>query len=156
MEVMNKANVFWATVVTVLSAVLGKYWFLFVGFLMLNVLDYASGTYRDYMKHKLSSAVGAKGIAKKVWYWAVIGVAFYVSYAFASMGDLLGINLKWIVVIGWFTLACYLVNELRSFLENLIEIGVKVPSVLIKGLEITEKLLNEKEEHIEEENHEGC
>ena len=39
MEVMNKANVFWATVVTVLSAVLGKYWFLFVGFLMLNVLE---------------------------------------------------------------------------------------------------------------------
>ena len=57
-------------------------------------------------------------------------------------------------MIGWFTLACYMVNELRSLLENLIEIGVRVPSILVKGLEITEKLLNEKEEHIEEEDNE--
>lgn len=154
MEIMNKANFFWAAVVTLLTAVLGKYWFLFAGFLMLNILDYASGTYRDHIKHKISSAVGAKGIAKKVWYWVVIGVSFYVSYAFVQMGDLLHINLQWMVVIGWFTLACYMVNELRSLLENLIEIGVRVPSILVKGLEITEKLLNEKEEHIEEEHNE--
>ena len=51
MEIMNKANFFWAAVVTLLTAVLGKYWFLFAGFLMLNILDYASGTYRDHIKH---------------------------------------------------------------------------------------------------------
>ena len=47
--------------------------------------------------------------------------------------------------IGWFTLACYMVNELRSLIENLVEIGVNVPAVLVKGLDITEKLIKEKE-----------
>ena len=142
---MNKANLAWGAVVAVLTAIFGKYWFLFAGFLMLNVLDYASGTYRDWIKGKLSSATGAKGIVKKVWYWVVIGIAFYVSYAFGQLGDIIGYNLTWLMWIGWFTLACYMVNELRSLVENLVEIGVNVPDILIKGLDITEKLIKEKE-----------
>ncbi len=142
---MNKANLAWGAVVAVLTAIFGKYWFLFAGFLMLNVLDYASGTYRDWLKGMLSSATGAKGIVKKVWYWVVIGIAFYVSYAFGQLGDIIGYNLTWLMWIGWFTLACYMVNELRSLVENLVEIGVNVPDILIKGLDITEKLIKEKE-----------
>lgn len=142
---MNKANLAWGAVVAVLTAIFGKYWFLFAGFLMLNVLDYASGTYRDWLKGKLSSTTGAKGIVKKVWYWVVIGIAFYVSYAFGQLGDIIGYNLTWLMWIGWFTLACYMVNELRSLVENLVEIGVNVPDILIKGLDITEKLIKEKE-----------
>ena len=34
-----------------------------------------------------------------------------------------------------------IINEARSILENLVELGVKVPEVLIKGLAITEKLI---------------
>ena len=116
---MNKANLAWGAVVAVLTAIFGKYWFLFAGFLMLNVLDYASGTYRDWIKGKLSSATGAKGIVKKVWYWVVIGIAFYVSYAFGQLGDIIGYNLTCLMWIGWFTLACYMVNELRSLVDNL-------------------------------------
>ena len=56
--------------------------------------------------------------------------------------------------IGWFTLACYMVNELRSLTENLVEIGVNVPAILVKGLDITEKLIKEKESSLtgDEEN----
>lgn len=56
--------------------------------------------------------------------------------------------------IGWFTLACYMVNELRSLIENLVEIGVNVPAILVKGLDITEKLIKEKESSLtgDEEN----
>ena len=42
-----------------------------------------------------------------------------------------------------------MVNEARSILENLVECGCNVPAVLIKGLAVTEKLmddLNDKEE----------
>ena len=45
-------------------------------------------------------------------------------------------------LFGWFTLATYLINEIRSILENLVEMEVKVPSFLIKGLDITQKLLD--------------
>lgn len=151
---MNKANLAWGAVVAVLTAIFGRYWFLFAGFLIFNVLDYASGTYRDWVKGKLSSATGAKGIVKKVWYWVVIGIAFYVSYAFSQLGDIVGYNLEWLMWIGWFTLACYMVNELRSLTENLVEIGVNVPAILVKGLDITEKLIKEKESSLtgDEEN----
>ncbi len=47
---MNKANLAWGAVVAVLTAIFGRYWFLFAGFLIFNVLDYASGTYRDWVK----------------------------------------------------------------------------------------------------------
>lgn len=55
--------------------------------------------------------------------------------------DVLGINLDFLMLFGWFTLACLLVNEIRSVLENLVECGYNVPAFLIKGLAVTEKLL---------------
>ena len=58
------------------------------------------------------------------------------------MGKLIGVDLSFVVIFGWFTLAVYLVNEIRSILENLVEMGVKVPSFLIKGLEVTEKAID--------------
>ena len=35
-----------------------------------------------------------------------------------------------------------MVNEVRSILENLVECGYNVPAILIKGLAVTEKLIN--------------
>ncbi len=43
---------------------------------------------------------------------------------------------------GWFTLVCLILNETRSILENLVEIGVKVPKFLIIGLEKYQELIN--------------
>jgi len=69
-------------------------------------------------------------------------VAFVISGCFVHIGnDLLGINLSFLNLIGWWVLAMLIINEARSILENLVELGVKVPEVLIKGLAITEKLI---------------
>ena len=48
------------------------------------------------------------------------------------------------MLLGWFTLASLLVNEIRSILENLVECGYNVPVFLIEGLAVTEKLLESK------------
>lgn len=39
-----------------------------------------------------------------------------------------------------------IVNEARSILENLVECGYNVPPVLVKGLAVTEKIMNAKQE----------
>ncbi len=79
----------------------------------------------------------------------MILVAFVIAEVFVSLGnDVLGVNLTFLTMIGWFTLAMLLVNEARSILENLVEIGYKVPEILIKGLAITGKMI-EAAEHIE-------
>jgi phage-related holin len=49
-------------------------------------------------------------------------------------------------MFGWLTLAMYIVNELRSILENLVEIGVDVPDFLIQGLDVTKKLMEASDE----------
>ena len=54
---------------------------------------------------------------------------------------MLGVNLEFLTLLGWFTLALLLVNEIRSILGNLVECGYNVPDFLIKGLAVTEKLI---------------
>lgn len=143
MREFDKVNMVYGVIATIGVALFGKYWFLFVGFLVLNVVDYATGYCKaKFYKKNESSAIGAKGILKKVWYWLVIGMAFFISISFVYMGELIGINLSFVQFFGWFTLATYLINEIRSILENLVEMNVKVPKFLVVGLDVTQKLLD--------------
>lgn len=153
MEGFDKVNIIYGLVATIGVAIFGKYWFLFAGFLLLNAVDYATGYCKaKYYNKNESSAIGAKGIFKKVSYWVVIGVAFFVSYCFVYMGEIVGINLNFVQLFGWFTLATYLINEIRSILENLVEMNVKVPTFLVSGLDIAQKLLDARtQEETEEE-----
>lgn len=143
MKFFQKINVLGGGLITMVTAIFGQYWFLFAGFLVLNIVDYISGVIKAkyYLKNE-SSATGAKGIFKKVGYWIVIAMAFYISVMFVKIGDVISINLSFMVLFGWFTLATYTVNEIRSVLENCVEMGIKIPSFLIKGLEITEQLIS--------------
>lgn len=136
----NRANVIYGVIATFFTAIFGKYWFLFVGFLVLNFVDYVTGWIKaKYFKKNESSKIGAEGILKKVMYWCVIGIAFFVSTTFVELGGLLNINLSFVVFFGYFTLATYLINEIRSILENFVEMGVKVPGFLTHGLEVASK-----------------
>lgn len=145
MKVINKVNVIYGAVATFLTVVFGTYWFLFAGFLMLNIVDYITGWIKaKYFNKNESSSIGAKGVFKKVGYWVVIGIAFYISFCFVSMGEIIEIDLSFMKFFGWFTLASYLINETRSILENLVEMNVKVPGFLVSGLEISQKLLDAK------------
>ena len=133
---LNRANVIGGVVMTALTAALGKYWFLFVGLLICNIVDWVSGWMKSRMKGESCSKVGAIGAMKKVWYWVVSGIAFFVGFSFQQMGQTIGVPLDFMHFVGWFTLANYLVNEIRSILENLVEMGVPVPVFLVKGLKI--------------------
>lgn len=145
MKGLEKVNMFYGLIATVGAAIFGEYWFLFAGLLICNVADYLTGWAKSkFYNHNESSITGAKGILKKVSYWLVIGLAFYISFAFVKMGELLNINLNFVVMFGWFTLASYLVNEIRSILENLIEMKANIPKWIVKGLDVTQKLMDAK------------
>ena len=119
--------------------------YLFGIYLLLNILDWLTGWYKARVKKETSSKAGLKGIVKKVGYWVILLIAFLIPYMFQRLGkDLLDIDLSYLSAMGWFTLANLLVNEIRSILENLIACGYRVPDVLKRGLEITEKVISEK------------
>ena len=93
----------------------------------LSVVNpYISGVIVGATKHKLSSAVGFKGIAKKAFILIIVAVAHIIdsqvlggqSSAFRSA--ICGI---------------YIANEGLSILENAVKLGVPVPKQLKKFLE---------------------
>lgn len=138
--VVNKTNFIYGAIATFFTSIFGEYWFLFVGFLVLNVIDYLTGWIKaKYFLKNESSEIGAEGILKKVMYWCVIAIAFFMSYAFVELGGVLKIDLGFVVLFGYFTLATYLINEIRSILENFVQMGVNVPGFLKTGLEVASK-----------------
>lgn len=46
-------------------------------------------------------------------------------------------------------MATYLINEIRSILGNLVEMKVKMPSFLVNGLDIAQKLLDARTQETE-------
>lgn len=138
-KITDKINILYGTATVFLAVIFGKYWFLFIGFLALNTVDYFTGILKaKFFNKNESSSAGAKGIVKKVSYWVVIGISFFISVSFAKMGELLEIDLGFVILFGWLTLATYMINEMRSILENLVEMDVKVPEFLLTGLEVAE------------------
>ena len=143
-KVITKANALWAAVATLCATAFGKYWFLFFAFFVLNVVDYITGIAKVRFSHTENSNKGVKGIIEKVGYWIVIALAFFIAVSFESMGYNLGVNLAFVEMLGWFTLATFLINEIRSILENLVLIGVDVPAFLINGLEVAAEVVKSK------------
>lgn len=142
MKFVDKYNTLVGGLVTVLSAIFGTFWYLFALFLLFNILDWLTGWHKANTLKKESSKVGLIGLLKKLGYWVIIIVAFAIPLAFSALGTQIGLDLAFLQLIGWFTLASLMVNEVRSILENLVEAGYNVPAILIKGLAVTDKLIN--------------
>ncbi len=87
-----------------------------------------------------------KGFIKKFLIWCLVAMGFGLGIAFEMIGEVIGINLHIMLAIGWFILAHCIINEFRSILENIVELdkGYLVPKWLIKGLEVTNKIMDKK------------
>ena len=146
-KILHKVNLIGGATVAVLSAVFGQFWYLFCAFLVLNVVDYVTGILKARFTGSENSNRGWKGIVKKVGYWVCIAIGFFIAVCFTEMGKLIGIDLAFTEAFGWFTLATFIINEIRSILENLVILGVDVPEFLTKGLEIAKRITEEGEKH---------
>lgn len=147
MKVVDTYNAIVGAAVAVLSYVLGPHWFLFVIFFGLNVFDWFTGWVKSRMNNVESSKAGLKGILKKLGYWMMIMVAFGASAAFVEVGKIINLDLGVTTLLGWFVLASLLVNEARSICENFVEMGVEVPKVLVKGLQVANKVVNQEDDN---------
>lgn len=145
MKVIDTYNAILGAAVAVFSYVLGPHWFLFVIFFGLNVFDWFTGWMKSRMNNVESSKAGLKGVLKKLGYWLMIMVAFGASAAFVEVGKIINLDLGVTTLLGWFVLASLLVNEARSICENLVEMGVNVPTILVKGLQAANRVVNQDE-----------
>lgn len=145
MPLIDRYNLITGTLVTLMTSIFGAYWYVFAAYFICMVFDYITGWLKARLKHNESSSMGLRGIVKKLCYWIIIAVAFLIAEVFTRMGaDLWQLDLSFLELLGWFTLACLMINEVRSILENLVECGIRVPEILIKGLAVAEKLINKE------------
>lgn len=100
LKYMDTLNAVGGTIVAVLTAVFGTHWLLFVGFLVLNVIDYITGVRKSRLTGKDNSAKGVRGVWKKLGYWLMVLVAFLASAIFIEIGKTLGIDLSVTAYIG--------------------------------------------------------
>ena len=120
-------DIIWAKVQAAIAAI-GGYLGYFVGgvdglmtaLLIFMVLDYITGLMCAIADKKLSSAVGFKGICKKVLIIMLVGVAHIVDLHVVGTGD----ALRSAVV------CFYLSNESVSMLENAAHLGLPIPEKL--------------------------
>ena len=93
---------------------------LMIALIIFMALDYITGLMCAVIDKKLSSAVGFKGICKKVLILMLVGVAHIVDLHVVGTGD----ALRSAVV------CFYLSNESVSMLENAAHLGLPIPEKL--------------------------
>ena len=93
--------------------------------LQLLVIDYITGIMCAFVDKKLSSAVGFKGICKKVLIFALVGLGHILDTRVIGAGS----------VLRTAVIFFYLSNEGVSLVENAAHLGLPVPKKLKEVLE---------------------
>ena len=120
-------DLIWAKIQVAFTALGGWIgWFLggvdgmMIALIVLMVLDYLSGVMCAIADKKLSSAIGFKGICKKVLILMLVGVANIIDIHVVGTG----------AVLRGAVICFYLSNEGLSLLENAAYLGLPIPDKL--------------------------
>ena len=98
---------------------------LLIALAILVIIDYITGVIAAATEKKLSSAVGLKGIAKKIMIFCLVAVG--------AVAD--SILMPDAAMIRDAVICFYIANEAISITENAGRLGLPVPDRLIKALE---------------------
>lgn len=140
---MEKIKVF---ITALTSAFFSFFGLLAIPILLLvssNLVDYVTGLMATTSREeKISSYKSIKGIIKKVSMYMLIVVGFIIDTLIKYTIVNLGMQIQFPTLVSCIIAIWLVCNELISILENLIDIGVEVPSFLKP---LVEKIKNEVE-----------
>lgn len=114
-----------AAICTLCGLLFGEWNGLMFALIMAIVIDYISGVIAAVVEKRVSSEIGAKGIAKKIFMLMIVAVANIIDINVIGEGN----------VLKSVTVLFYIANECISILENAGRLGVKVPGKLLEVLE---------------------
>lgn len=134
---------FWNTIQLVITGIGGWLGYFLGGFdgllyalIAFAVVDYITGVMCAIIDKKLSSAVGFKGICRKVLIFILVGIANILDVEVIGTGSILR------TAIIFF----YLSNEGVSLLENAAHLGLPIPQKLKEVLQQLHNRSEDKEE----------
>lgn len=121
---MEYLRVFVAAAGSIIAEYLGVFDGMLHALVVFVIVDYISGILRAATEQKLSSNIGAKGIAKKVAIFVLVGVANVIDVHVIGTEHLTRSAV----------IAFYLTNEGISIIENMAGIGLPIPTKLVEIL----------------------
>lgn len=103
----------------------GEWNYLLMALVALVAVDYVTGTVAAFIDKSLSSKVGFRGIAKKVFIFALVMMANFMDQIFWPDNHF----------IRDITILFYILNEMISITENAGRVGLPVPAVIKQAIE---------------------
>ncbi len=142
---MNKVK---STITALFSIVSGWLGILAIPMLLLvisNLIDYATGLVAIPNRgEKVNSYKSFRGIAKKICMWLLVGVGAMIDKLLLYAGETVGITLPFTFLIACVVAVWLICNEIISILENMVDIGVKIPPFLTPLVKNIKKQVEDK------------
>ena len=148
---MKQFKTIFTTVGSVLSSVLGVLYIPTLLMVICNVIDYGTGLMAAKYRADgtISSYKSFRGIAKKVSMWLLVVVGAIIDQLILYASHTVGIELPFTFLISCIVAVWITCNELISILENIIDIGVSIPSFMLPIVKYI-KSQTEQKVHIDE------
>ena len=120
------------TVTGLLSSVLGALYIPVLLMVMSNIIDYATGLMAVRYRNDggISSYRSMRGICKKISMWLLVVVGAMLDELLMYAAPAIGLAIPARFLIAALVAIWIICNEIISILENMIDIGVKIPKFL--------------------------
>lgn len=142
---MNKFKTIFTTIFSVIASWLGALAIPVLLMILSNLVDYVTGLIASkYRDEPINSYKSFRGIAKKVSMWLLVIVGALMDQLILYAGDIIGIKMPFTFLIACVVAIWIICNELISILENIKDIGVKLPPFLQPLVENVKKQVEEK------------
>lgn len=151
MENINTIKAIVTGVAAFLSALLGTLYIPVLLMILCNIIDYATGLMaaKNRPDGGISSYRSIKGIKKKVSMWLLVVVGAVMDQLLLYASQTIGIKIPVTFLIACVVAIWIICNEIISILENMIDIGIQIPSFLlplVKNIKSqTEHIADQKE-----------
>lgn len=114
-----------------LSSILGVLTLPVILMVACNIIDYITGLAASkYRSEDINSYKSIRGIIKKVCMWLLVVVGAIIDALLSYASETIGLTLPFAFLVACIVAVWIICNEIISILENLKDIGIKIPGFL--------------------------
>lgn len=156
---LNHIKFGFATLLGVLSSLLGVLALPVLMVVACNIIDYATGLMASpYRSQDINSYKSIRGIWKKVCMWLLIVVGAIIDQTLLYASDIVGVKMPFTFLVACIVALWIICNEIISILENVKDMGVNIPGFLeplVKNIKSQVEEAGEQQESIIEKKRRG-
>ena len=120
------------TIGSILSSILGALYVPVLLMVLCNIIDYITGLMAaKYRNDGISSYKSIKGIFKKISMWLLVVVGVIIDNILVYASSTFGFEWNLDFLVGAVVAIWIICNELISILENMVDLGIKIPGFLM-------------------------